>query len=207
MSPEVQAKAFEPFFTTKEPGKGTGLGLSQLYGFAKQSGGTARIESIEGQGTTVSIYLPRTSQALDAKPELVEPRLRDRLSVLLVDDDDSVRTVAAAMLGEIGCDVECAASGAEALAMLDSRSFSLVLTDVAMPGMTGIELASAARQRAHGMPILFATGYADLQAFGEELAEEIVLKKPYRLADLAAKVETARLQRPSGKVIPLKARS
>jgi CheY-like chemotaxis protein len=190
MTPEVLARAFEPFFTTKETGRGTGLGLSQLYGFAKQSGGTARIESVEGQGTTVTIYLPRTSVAAISTPAPVErPRKQEKVSVLLVDDDDGVREVCGAMMEDMGCDVTAVSSGEEALRALEQRSFSLLLTDIAMPAMNGVELAKRARQLAPSMPILFATGYADLQVFGEQLSDETVVRKPYRMSELAARIE------------------
>jgi signal transduction histidine kinase len=190
MSPEVQARAFEPFFTTKEQGRGTGLGLSQLYGFAKQSGGTVRIESAEGQGTTVTTYLPRTQVVL-AQPETSapKPQRRARMSVLLVDDDDGVREVCSAMLEDIGCDVMAVASGEEALRALGSRKFTIMLTDIAMPVMSGVELAQRTRDLVPDLPVLFASGYADLQVFGEQLSEETVVRKPYRLAELAARLE------------------
>jgi nitrogen-specific signal transduction histidine kinase/CheY-like chemotaxis protein len=190
MSPEVQSKAFEPFFTTKETGRGTGLGLSQLYGFAKQSGGTARIESLAGQGTTVTMYLPRTEvSALRASPQPDRPHRQERISVLLVDDDDAVREVCAAMLEDIGCLVTATASGPEALEVLRDQKFSILLSDIAMPVMSGVELAKRAREMAPGLPVLFASGYADLQAFGEELSEEVVVRKPYRLSELAARLD------------------
>jgi len=190
MKPEVLARAFEPFFTTKEPGRGTGLGLSQLYGFAKQSGGTARIESVEGQGTTVTIYLPRTEAVvINSEAGPAKPPRRERLRVLLVDDDDAVRDVCAAMLEDIGCDVTVAPSGEEALQELAGQKFTIMLTDIAMPSMSGVELAQRARELEPEMPILFASGYADLQVFGEQLSEETVVRKPYRLAELAARLE------------------
>lgn len=191
MAPEVLTRAFEPFFTTKETGRGTGLGLSQLYGFAKQSGGTARIESTLGEGTTVTIYLPRTHRQARAETVPIEKAgTRDRVSILLVDDDDGVRGVCSAMLEEMGCKVTAAASGEEALRALGSDKFSLMLTDIAMPAMNGVELAKRAREIAPAMPVLFATGYADLQVFGEMLNDETVVRKPYRLADLAARIES-----------------
>lgn len=190
MPPEVLSRAFEPFFTTKETGRGTGLGLSQLYGFAKQSGGTARIESTLGEGTAVTIYLPRTDgQALVEAVPVEKASKRDRVSVLLVDDDDGVRDVCSAMLEDMGCKVTAASSGEEALQALDRDRFSLMLTDIAMPAMNGVELAKRAREMAPDMPVLFATGYADLQVFGEQLSDEAVVRKPYRLADLAARIE------------------
>jgi signal transduction histidine kinase/CheY-like chemotaxis protein len=190
MSPEIQARAFEPFFTTKEPGRGTGLGLSQLYGFARQSGGTARLESTPGEGTTVYIYLPRTeASAAEAEAAAPKPKRRERLRVLLVDDDDGVREVCAAMLEEMGCQVTAASSGEEALSALAKSSFSIMLTDIAMPAMSGVELAQKARDLHPDMPVLFASGYADLQMFGEQLTEETVVRKPYRLSELAARIE------------------
>jgi CheY-like chemotaxis protein len=207
MTPQVKAKAFEPFFTTKEQGRGTGLGLSQLYGFAKQSGGTARIDSVEGSGTTVTIYLPRTYAEIDtAKAAPDHSRRREKLKVLLVDDDDSVREVCQAMLEDIGCRVTAAASGDEALAVLENEKFSILLTDIAMPAMSGVELAKRVRERVPDLPILFATGYADLQAFGEQLSEETVVRKPYRLSDLAARLETMVDQQRGDNVVNLPVR-
>jgi CheY-like chemotaxis protein len=205
MSPDVLARAFEPFFTTKEQGRGTGLGLSQLYGFAKQSGGTARIDSVVGQGTTVTIYLPRTdAQSVITHVDPVGTRARKRMHVLLVDDDDAVREVCAGMLEEIGCEVT-ACDGAEmALRELEKRSFSVLLTDVAMPGLSGVDLANRARELRPDMPILFATGYADLQMFGEQLSEEAVLKKPYRLSEVAARLHAVMGERSGGNVVPLR---
>jgi signal transduction histidine kinase/ActR/RegA family two-component response regulator len=205
MSPAVLAKAFEPFFTTKEQGKGTGLGLSQLYGFAKQSGGTARIDSEEGVGTTVSVYLPRTHAEVAASaPAAIETRPREHVSVLLVDDDDGVRTVAEAMLEELGYVVHAVSGGAAALKALEGQQFALLLTDVAMPGMSGVELAQQVRPLAPDLPILFASGYADIQTFGEGLSEENVLKKPYRITDLAARLEAILAGRSSDNVVKLR---
>ena len=190
MTPQVLARAFEPFFTTKEQGRGTGLGLSQLYGFAKQSGGTVKIDSTEGQGTTVTMYLPRTEvEVLRAASEAARPARRGGVRVLLVDDDDGVREVCAAMLEDIGCRVTAAASGEEALHELEQDKFSIMLTDIAMPAMSGVELAKKARELVPEMPVLFASGYADLQAFGAQLSEETVVRKPYRLSELAARLE------------------
>ena len=190
MTPAVLARAFEPFFTTKSPGKGTGLGLAQLYGFAKQSGGTARIESRDGEGTTVTIYLPRTLAAA-AAPETEAPHQAGNQTarLLIVDDDDDVRLVATAMAEELGYAVEAASGGAEALAMLERGRFDLMLTDIAMPGMTGVELARRARSAAPDMKIAFASGYADVEIFGVELASEVVLAKPYRMHEVAARLE------------------
>jgi signal transduction histidine kinase/ActR/RegA family two-component response regulator len=192
MPPEVLERAFEPFFTTKELGKGTGLGLSQLYGFAKQSGGTARIETRVGEGTIVTIYLPRTEHELDAaRPNAAAGLAQRRARILLVDDDMDVRSVAAAVVAELGFDVEVAGSGAAAIRMMEAQPFHLLITDVAMPGMNGVQLARRARALAPAMPILFASGYADLQTFGDELDSEKLIKKPFRIADVAARIHEA----------------
>lgn len=207
MTPEVLARAFEPFFTTKETGRGTGLGLSQLYGFAKQSGGTARIESRLGQGTTVTIYLPRTTASAAAAAEPYDHSARTgQINILLVDDDDSVREVCAAMLEDIGCAVTAVATGADALEQLAGTQFDLLLTDIAMPAMNGVELATRAREIAPDMPVLFASGYADLQVFGEQLSDETVVRKPYRLSELAARIDAAVKPERGSNVVPIPAR-
>ena len=207
MTREVLAKAFEPFFTTKQPGQGTGLGLSQLYGFAKQSGGTVRIKSKVGDGTTVTIYLPRTDSQPDHHDSSATTLPQTgRRPVLVVDDDDAVREVCAAMLEDIGWRVVPASGGEDALAKLDGCEFAALLTDVAMPGMSGVELAGRARMRCPDLPILFASGYADLDSFGAQLRNEIVLKKPYRLSELgdrlAALVDSAAATAAARQVAP-----
>lgn len=192
MPPAVLDHAFEPFFTTKEQGKGTGLGLAQLYGFAKQSGGTARIESEVGRGTNVAIYLPRTEhQAEAARPPALETLAARRARILLVDDDTDVRGVAAAIVAELGFEVAAADGGDKALELIEAQPFHLLITDVAMPGMNGVQLARRARAVAPGMPILFASGYADLQTFGPELDSESLIKKPFRISEVAARIHQA----------------
>jgi signal transduction histidine kinase len=205
MTPEVLAKAFEPFFTTKEQGRGTGLGLSQLYGFAKQSGGTVRIDSKVGEGTKVTVYLPRTEAPANVVDLPVpEGRSASHISVLLVDDDDAVREVCSTMLEEIGCAVTQASSGEQALAVLKSGNFTVIVTDVAMPGMSGVELADKAREFAPKLPVLFASGYADLQIFGEQLSHEALIKKPYRLSELSARLHQLLSDQPSDNVVRMR---
>ncbi len=194
MSEEVLSKAFEPFFTTKEVGKGSGLGLAQVFGFAKQSGGGACIESREGIGTTVKVFLPRT-----AAPQQVEPALalssgtredNSQHSILLVDDDHSVREVTALMLQDLGFAVTEAESGAHALQLLASDiEVDLLLADFAMPGMNGGELARAVRVRHPELPVIFVTGYAELCELG--LAGYSVIQKPFREEQLASKIHLA----------------
>ena len=192
MTPAVLARAFEPFFTTKGQGKGTGLGLAQVYGFARQSGGTVRIVSAENEGTVITLYLPRTTEVADPVAiERLTQATGSRQRILVVDDDNDVRGVAAQMIEEIGYQVVAAASGSEALTEFGRASFDLVLTDVVMPGMSGVDLARRIRAVAPAMPLLFASGYADVATFGDELAAETVLKKPYRIGEVAARIGDA----------------
>jgi signal transduction histidine kinase/ActR/RegA family two-component response regulator len=161
MGPEVMARAFEPFFTTKEPGRGTGLGLSMVYGFANQSGGTARIESRMGRGTRVSVFLPISAERdgepapmPETAPEHIEAR------ILLVDDDATVRGVMAATLRDLGAQVVECGDARSARDHLFTGGFDIMVTDVVMPGdMNGQELALWAKQRHKGLPILMISGF------------------------------------------------
>ena len=191
MPASVAARAFEPFFTTKEPGKGTGLGLAQLYGFARQSGGTVTIDSREGEGTTVTMYLPRTNaepieRSVAGRAEAVDSSAR----ILLVDDDDDVREAAAAMVDELGYSVRSFSRGAQALEVLSREPFDLLITDVMMPGMNGIEVADRARELGLDR-VLFATGYADVDEFGGQLDADRLIRKPFRMAELASRIRSA----------------
>ena len=188
MSDDIRAKAFEPFFTTKEVGKGTGLGLSQVLGFAKQSGGGVRIESRAGEGTTVKVFLPRAAR--EARPESLgpivagAPRRRDGMVVLLVDDDTAVREITAEILREANFHVIEAGSGGAGLEALDrTEKVDVLLVDFAMPGMNGAEVAREAQQRRPGLPTLFVTGYADLEAI-RSVGEERIVAKPFQPARL-----------------------
>jgi PAS domain S-box-containing protein len=184
MPPEVIERAFEPFFTTKEIGKGTGLGLSQIHGFAAQAGGRAEIKSKEGQGTSIILVLPRTDKPLPSAPQgTVISKLPEGLRVLLVEDNPQVRDFAEGLLADLGCDVVPAESAEAALARLDDRGIDLVLSDVVMPGMSGVELAQAIRDTHPKVPVLLATGYSDeIVKRGSEFA---VLSKPFGAADLS----------------------
>ena len=178
---------FEPFFTTKDVGKGTGLGLSQVYGFAKQSGGTATVTSIVGRGTVVMLYLPSTRElpavaAPHPEPEAAAARAG---TVLLVEDNPEVAEVGTAYLQQLGYMVKQVASAHEALELLgNDPKIDLVFADILMPGgMTGLELGRAIRQRYHGMPVLLATGYSD-SARDAVQQGFVVLQKPFDLAAL-----------------------
>lgn len=189
MSPEVAAKAFEPFFTTKPVGKGTGLGLSQVYGMAQQSGGAAAVRSVEGEGVTVEIWLPLAESARAAEPApLPEREVLDGLKILVVEDDDLVRAGMAEVLSSLGCEVSQAASGLEGLSVLARGRPDLLLTDYLMPGMTGAQLATQARALFPDLPVLVATGYADMGAIEAAIGENAILRKPFQLADLAQAV-------------------
>ena len=185
MTKEVLAKAFEPFFTTKEIGKGSGLGLSQVLGFAKQSGGGMRIETRVGEGTSVKIYLPRAlddsiSQAL-ARSAGHSGIRRKTATIMVVDDDSTVRDVTASILeDDLGYVVVRAGSGGAALELLDRHpNVDLILLDVAMPGMSGLEVARQAQLKYPAIPILFVTGYVDKSILGDVSDDRIVKKTIY----------------------------
>lgn len=184
MPAKVVERAFEPFFTTKEVGKGTGLGLSQIHGFAAQAGGRAEIHSREGEGTTISFVLPRSVKPLGTAVEGEKmSKLPQDLSVLLVEDNPQVRHFAEGLLADLGCKVTAAESGEEALGVLENDGIDLVLTDVVMPGISGVELARQIRENHPQVPVLLATGYSDeLLKRGSEFA---VLGKPFGAADLS----------------------
>lgn len=195
MKEEVMQHIFEPFFTTKEAGKGSGLGLSMVYGFVKQSNGHIDIESEEGRGTTVRIYLPRSH----ATTELTGATSTSRVgipngdeTILAVEDDVAVRKIAVEFLTALGYRVLEAGTGEEALAVLgDHEDIDLVFSDIVMPGgMTGIELARHVHRHYPKLKVLLTSGYADTAAFDEEYLQRggEVLKKPYQKAGLARTV-------------------
>jgi PAS domain S-box-containing protein len=198
MTPEVAARALEPFFTTKAAGRGTGLGLSQVYGFVKQSGGHVTIYSEPGRGTTVKLFLPRSAPSASAWA-----KERDRSTapphgsenVLVVEDNPDVRRLVRRQLTELGYTVHEAGHGPEALRLLHSPlPVDLMFTDVVMPeGMTGYELAAAAREFRPSLKILFTSGYTAIGAGQEHdsRAGGPLLSKPYRKRDLAHFVRAA----------------
>ncbi|AIR91252.1 PAS domain-containing hybrid sensor histidine kinase/response regulator [Pseudomonas cremoricolorata] len=196
MSSEVLAKAFDPFFTTKPIGQGTGLGLSMIYGFAKQSGGQARIYSQPGEGTTVSIYLPRSQDGS------VEPRIEPSASpdlhnqagktVLVVDDEPTVRMLLHDVLSDLGYSIIDAADSVAGLAVLRSDTvIELLITDVGLPGgLNGRQLADAGRALRPELKTLFITGYAESAAIGSGQLDPgmLILTKPFAVEALVAKV-------------------
>ncbi|WP_240540067.1 hybrid sensor histidine kinase/response regulator [Salinarimonas soli] len=189
MDPETLARAIEPFFTTKGVGKGTGLGLSMVHGFAVQSGGATRITSSLGSGTSVDVWLPRSSTpALPEAVETREERSHRARTILLVDDDPLVMASTSAMLEDIGHTVLEAASGRAALALLGaSPSVDLVIADYAMPGMTGLKLAERLRTDRPELPFLLASGHAELPEQADILVARIT--KPFRQDELANAID------------------
>ncbi|MBV9079245.1 MAG: PAS domain-containing protein [Methylobacteriaceae bacterium] len=196
MPPDVAARAFDPFFTTKGVGKGTGLGLSQVYGIARQAGGTARIDSQSGGGTIVRLILPCTeSRALDDSASSSAPASAPEGAVgtvLLIDDDDDLRRMLADSLDAIGYAVVEAADGPGGLAALETREPDLVLLDFAMPGMNGAEVAEAIAAKRPGLPIVFASGYADTVAIERAAGPKaLLIRKPFRMDELQAVLAAA----------------
>jgi PAS domain S-box-containing protein len=193
MSEATLARAQEPFFTTKGVGKGTGLGLSMVQGFTAQSGGAMRIKSEPGQGTKVTLWLPRAKddgKAPAMKVEISHPVEAKSLRVLLVDDDILVSMGAADMLLDMGHTVTEAQSGPHALNVLETDApYDVVVTDYAMPGMNGFDLAQRIKGIYPKLPIVLATGYAELPADRSIQFEH--LSKPYTVLDLAAILEKA----------------
>jgi signal transduction histidine kinase/CheY-like chemotaxis protein len=197
MSAETVSKAFDPFFTTKSVGRGTGLGLSMIYGFTRQSGGFARIDSKLGSGTTVTLYLPRaTCQTIAAPPrtEVARPiRSAKGETILLVEDDAIVRSVVVEALTEAGYRVLQAIDGHSGLALLQSTiPIDLLVTDIGLPGLDGRQLADAARITRPILKILFMTGYADVAAgaAGFLAAGMALITKPFEIEDFMTRIET-----------------
>ena len=200
MDKDTLARAIDPFFTTKPVGKGTGLGLAQVYGSARQAGGTARIESRPGEGTTVSVFYPRTQLP-------VGPTLHDRIGggivphggarVLLVDDDEDLRAIVSKALEALGYEVTAVADGRSGLGELRFTRPDVLVVDFAMPGMNGADVAKAARELCPGLPVVLASGYSDTDAIERSIgAHAKLLRKPFRIDELLEAVaEAAELAR------------
>jgi CheY-like chemotaxis protein len=196
MTKEVRERAFEPFFTTKPRDKGTGLGLAMIYGFVKQSGGLVRIYSEPGLGTTVNMYLPLVQPTLE--PEVIPDELvwsaPPGLTVLVVDDEPDLLTIALAYLAEIGCRGLTATDGATALDILQCEpQIGLIITDIIMPhGMSGVELAKRVHALYPSIKVIYTSGFpaGALQERNMALAEGPLLRKPYQRAEFRAIVRS-----------------
>ncbi|WP_375454396.1 ATP-binding protein [uncultured Methylobacterium sp.] len=197
MSPEVIARAFDPFFTTKPVGEGTGLGLSMIYGFVRQSGGQVRIYSELGQGTTLCLYLPRhygVAEEADVLADLSKaPRAEQGQTVLVVDDEPSVRMLVTEVLEDLGYTAIEAVDGSGALKVLQSNvRLDLLVTDVGLPGgMNGRQVADAGRAVRPGLRVLFITGYAENAALGNGYLDPgmQVVTKPFAMETLARRIK------------------
>jgi two-component system, cell cycle sensor histidine kinase and response regulator CckA len=195
MTPEVKARLFEPFFTTKPKGTGTGLGLATVYGIVKQSGGWIWVYSEPGNGTTFKVYLPRTDEAIPQPRPSLKTDTRGKETILVVEDQPEVRTIAIAALQRFGYTVLSAVNGEEALSIASGflGRIDLLLTDVVMPGMNGRELTSRLRVERPDIRVLLMSGYtetamADLTDFNAEVG---YVQKPFTPETLAEKVREA----------------
>jgi len=192
IEPDVLDRVFEPFFSTKPIGKGTGLGLSMIYGFSKQSGGRTSIASQKGVGTEVRLILPRGHSQEDEEQEVAADWAQGQgESVLIVEDNTSLRALARELLSDAGyrC-IEAEDVDAALRALRGDVAIHLLLTDVGLPGMNGRQLAEAARAWRPSLPVLFMTGYAESALAADELLDEgmDILVKPFEIEQLLAKV-------------------
>ena len=196
MPPSILKKVYEPFFTTKEVGEGSGLGLSMVFGFAKQSNGHIMIESEVDKGTSVKLYMPRTSEA---RPEArivkslkpAKASVQESECILLVEDNEGVREISEIILDDLGYKVISVATGEEAIRQLRGKQqFDLLFTDIILPGvMNGVEIADQARKIQPNIKILFTTGYSEISVDLDP--DAIIANKPYRRAQLLEKVRLA----------------
>lgn len=209
MSEDVREKAFEPFFTTKEAGKGSGLGLSMVYGFVKQSGGHIDIESGPGEGTTIRLYLPRSERAAEAGRE-AQTRTQEVQgsgeTVLIVEDDPDVRKLAVSLVEKLGYTVIKTSEAESALEIVSNGTqVDLVLSDVILGGgMNGMELAKRVREKHPNTQVLLMSGYAP-EAFKQDGgvgATHELIGKPFKMADLARKIDALLHQQASGPAAP-----
>ena len=194
MPPEILARVMEPFFTTKGEGRGTGLGLAMVYGFAKQSGGSVKIYSEVGHGTTVRLLFPASDQKAEeeAKPAQRAADRHGTETVLVVDDRPDVAATAGTILEDFGYQVTVVDTPKAALDILDGeRRIDLLFTDLIMPGgMNGVMLARAARERQPKIKVLLTTGYAEasLERTDAGGTEFEIINKPYKRMELARRV-------------------
>jgi signal transduction histidine kinase len=202
---DVLPRVLEPFFTTKEAGRGTGLGLSMAYGFARQSGGTLLIRSAPGKGTDVELWIPRAKPETPAATLPVHrtttPRRGDAhrtAHVLLVDDSQTLRNLTAMQLEEAGFTISSVASGVEAISIIgkDPTRFDVLLTDYAMPMMSGLELVAAARRHRPEFPAVIVTGFAEVEAMKSRPDNVTVVPKPFTAAALVEALESTLQTRP-----------
>ena len=195
MPPEIAARAFEPFFTTKDIGKGTGLGLSMVYGVARQSGGTARIESVPGEGTTVKLYFRQAPDSAEAgkqaEVDAIAEHHHDHASILVIDDDPDVRAFIASSLAELGHRVRSASDGLSGLNLFAAERPDLVVIDFIMPGLSGADVARHILEVAPDQRLLFVSGYSETEAISRAAPGARLLAKPFRADALDLAVRDA----------------
>jgi CheY-like chemotaxis protein len=196
----VRSRAFDPFFTTKRAGEGTGLGLAQVYGIARQAGGTARIISSMGTGTTVTLYLRLVTIPVVALNDIEEESIikEEKISskILVVDDEDDIRFILGECLTVLGYDVSEASDGFSALKMMAVSLPDILVTDYLMPKINGAEFVKLARANGYNMPVIFASGYSNTEALNEAVGFKAnVLVKPFSVQTLVQAIETALLDR------------
>lgn len=195
MDENTLRRAIEPFFTTKPVGKGTGLGLAQVYGSTRQAGGTVRIESEVGSGTTVSVFFPRTDRPVRnhlTDRGTAEAVLSGTARVLLIDDDEDLRGVVSSALNVLGYDVTAVADGPRGLDELRVRKPDVLVVDFAMPGMNGAEVAKQARELYPDLPVVLASGYSDTDAIERAVGKDTqLLRKPFGIDELLQAVGEA----------------
>jgi len=192
IAPHLLNKVFDPFFTTKPVGSGTGLGLSQVYGFVHQSGGMTALRSQESVGTAVDMLFPVSNERSDAVADCDRPQpglgdARHR-KVLVIEDDAEVRRAIVESLTMLGYVVTEAADGASGLQALSARTHDLLIVDYAMPGLNGAEVIARARELVGDIPVILATGYADMAQVGRVLGTQSILVKPFDISTLASAV-------------------
>jgi PAS domain S-box-containing protein len=195
MEPSVLERIFDPYFTTKEPGKGTGLGLAVVHGIVKSHGGTIKVDSEVGKGTTFTIFLPRAKGFEKVADTLLQPLARGTEKILFVDDESALADLGQQLLGELGYQIETKTSPIEALEAFraNPQKFDLVITDLAMPQMTGLNLARKIMGIRPGMPIILCTGFSEQanEQAASSMGIRAFLLKPLVLRDIAAAVRKA----------------
>jgi PAS domain S-box-containing protein len=191
-APECMHRLFEPFFTTKPPGRGTGLGLPMIHGFAAQSGGHVLVTSPPGRGATVEMHFPVSTEEV-AGPHAVPDLVGGSETILFVEDDPAVASFGLACLRSLGYDVTPAMDGSEAVALAAARDkpFDLLLTDVIIPGMSGVELASLVHRQNPSTAILYVSGYSEDLVSEKTGPGALLMAKPYSQEQLALRVREA----------------
>jgi CheY-like chemotaxis protein len=203
IAPDILPKIFDPFFTTKQVNKGTGLGLSQVHGFAHQSGGTVAIDTRLGEGTRITLYLPRALTEMAEEKEKSEQDKSGGGEILLVEDNPEVAEASCAMLEELGYRCEIASDAAVAMEAVTRRDFDLAVVDIVMPGpVDGSQLARKVRAMRPNLPVLLVSGYP--KNMGD--SNFPLLRKPYNLTELGRAIRTALAGRDHGNVVRLKPR-